>query len=395
MAKSKYEFKKLKSKSLPAKIMDSTAVRVLSKAAKKLGLGWKKFIAYAGSSLSNVKADITKVDEAQRLQEKIAENQQLVETIKNDEKATAADFKVMAKAQTENEKLAAKLEKLLNKKVKVETKKGVSNDLQEVLSEDEKEAVEEINSAIEASVEDLNKAFDAAGVTVAEVATQAEEVKPVQVEQPQEEIKPIEQAAPAEVVAPVTPVANNNVDMTQSDPVVAKVIEQLNNAKQLAAANQTLTAENQRLTTESATKAQTITGLQATVNSLTDANQKLTGDNDTLKQTNATQAVSIANLTKENDNLKSRTANQIVLEQKVSEYEGVITRHEKERIEMQKELETLRIASRDNEARAKKLEADILKLSRERDYYQSQIIALQNAMDFNPATVTNAEGRTR
>jgi Flp pilus assembly pilin Flp/chromosome segregation ATPase len=194
---------------------------------------------------------------------------------------------------------------------------------------------------------------------------------------------------------PAAPAANNAVDLSQSDPVVSKVIQQLNNARQLAADNQNLTVENQRLTTESATKDQTILGLQATVNSLTDANQKLTGDNDTLKQTNATQAVSIANLTKENDNLKSRTANQIVLEQKVSEYEGVITRHDKERVEMQKELDTLRITSRDNEARAKKLEADILKITRERDYYQSQIMALQNAIDFNPTAVNNAESRTR
>ena len=393
MAKSKYEFKKLKSKSLPAKIMDSTAVRVLAKAAKKLGSAWRKFITYSAGAIGNIKSEVAKVEQAEVIRQKIEENQQLVDSIKKDEQATAADFKVMAKAQNENEKLAAKLEKLLNKKVKVETKTGMSEDLKAALSAEEIEAVEEVNKQIETSVDDLNKAFDDAGVTVADVNAQTVEAQPV--EEHKEEVKPIEQVAPSEIVTPAAPVANNAADLSQNDPVVSKVIQQLNNARQLAADNQNLTAENQRLTTESATKDQTIMGLQATVNSLTDANQKLTGDNDVLKQTNATQAVSIANLTKENDNLKSRTANQIVLEQKVSEYEGVITRHDKERAEMQKELDTLRITSRDNEARAKKLEADILKITRERDYYQSQIMALQNAIDFNPTAVNNTESRTR
>lgn len=392
MAKSKYEFKKLKSKSAPARIVDSTAVRVLAKAGTKLSQGWKKFIANAKDSISNMRTGTSALNtiatKSEAMVNKMEENAGLVAEIKQDEAATAADFKVMAKAQHENEKLEAKLNKLLNKKTKIETKKGTSNDLVEALDEELENNQETITS------DDLTQAFDAAGVTPNQqevVQTNQTPVIP--------EIKPVEITTPVMAPSSVAPTNEQQPAATpvnngepSKDPVVSRVIAQLNKINEITAENANLKTENARLAAESKTKDETINGLQSTVTSLTTENQKLTTDYQTLQQTNANQAVNIATLKKDNDSLSAQVTDYHALEQQLANYKNTVASHEREMADMQKELERVRFDAN----KVQGLQSDIARLSKENDYYKQQLMAIQKAVGITDDVVASSDmGRTR
>ena len=347
MAKSNYEFKKLKAKSMPAKIVESTAVRVLGKAAQKLSAGWKKFISIPSAIVDSVKAEAVnaKLDDMTRITTKMEENQNLVNTIRQDEQANSNDFNVMTAAKAENEKLAEKLEKLMNKKVSVETKTGESVDLNAILAQ-ELGSDEEVKPS---TFDELNKAFDEAGIVAANQTPieSAPIVEPVA----QPTVEPTFVPTPMpEIPTQIKVEENLNID-----PVVSQVINTFKDAKKAIEQNQLLNKENE-----------------------------------VLKQTNSTQAVSIANLSKENETLKESVKNQNTLEQKISDYSSAISRHEIERSEMSKEVEKLKYSSRENEMQLKNLESDMAKISKERDFYKSQILALKNAIGFNDPTIDPA-----
>lgn len=346
MAKSNYEFKKLKAKSMPAKIVESTAVRVLGKAAQKLSSGWKKFISIPSAIVDSVKAEAVnaRLDDMTRITTKMEENQNLVNTIRQDGQANSNDFNVMGKAQAENEKLAEKLEKLMNKKVSVETKTGESVDLNAILTQ-ELGFGEEVKPS---TFDELNKAFDEAGIVAAADQTPVVST-PV--------VEPVVQPTVEPALTPMNEMPNQakTEENLNIDPVVSQVINTLNDAKKAIEQNQLLNKENE-----------------------------------VLKQTNSTQAVSIANLSKENETLKESVKNQNTLEQKISDYASAISRHEIERSEMSKEVEKLKYSSRENEVQLKNLESDMAKISKERDFYKSQILALKNAIGFNGPTIDQA-----
>jgi predicted RNase H-like nuclease (RuvC/YqgF family) len=361
MAKSNYEFKKLKTKTMPSKIVESTAVRVLAKASQKLSSGWKKFISIPNAIVDRVKEEAinSKVDDMARISAKMEENQDLINTIRQDEQANSGDFDVMAAAQAENEKLEEKLGKIMNKKVKLETKKGESVDLNAILSQEL--GSDEVAKA--STFDELNQAFDAAGIVA---------VNPAPVVEPA--IQPVVEPTAVELAFVPTPAVETPVIETPKqmptventnniDPVVSQVISTFNDAKKAIEQNGVLNRENE-----------------------------------TLKQTNASQAVTIANLTKENETLKESVKDKNVLVQQITTYESVIAKHEAERAEMNQEVERLKFSTKENLAHLDKLASDMEKILKERDFYKNQILALKNAIGFNEPTMdqqTVGENRVR
>jgi hypothetical protein len=329
-----------------------------------------------------------KVDEAERIATKIESNQNLIDAIKKDEQANSADFKVMSKAQSENEKLAQKLEGILNKKVTVETKKGTSVDLNEVISEEMNEN-EEMSPV---TLAELDKALNEAGIP--EVTAEVNIQEPAEVKT-EPSVEPIAIATPTAPVDAPKPVANN-AEPTSTDPLVSNVINAINNAKALKVENETLISENQRLSVENKDKDAKITSLGINLNTLSNQNQTLVSENQKLSQTNASQAVSIANLSKENQAFKASIKNQAELEQKINGYEDIMSKHEKERSEMAIELEGLRRSARDNQMLIQKLETDMRKIEAERNLYSSQISSLKKALGFvEPVPTPNVEEQNR
>ena len=364
MAKSKYEFKRLKAKPLPAKIIDSTAVRVLATAAKKLSTKWKKFVLYAGGIIGSARVEAAKITDSDRLSDKIEANQTLIDTIKNDENATSKDFKVMATAQAENEKLAGKLAKLMKKKVVVTTKKGESVDLNAVLNDKEDLDKEKVVTTLS----DLGTSLDAAGAGKAVVEPIVVEAAKVEEPIPVQAI-PVVVVNEQQVVTPVSPVVApkpvvDQPDLTQENPFISKIKEALDSAKVKAAQNQTLTVENQKLAAENKTKDEKVITLEAVTQTLSTQNQTLTNENQTLQQTNATQAVSIANLARDSETLAA----------KISE------------------------VAKQQEAQAKESEIKMYGITKERDYYKNLVMSLGKYVDLTglitPPT-TGEESKTR
>lgn len=391
MAKSKYEFSKLKNKSLPAKIVDSTAVRVLVKAAKKLSSGWKNFAAYTGTTIGNIKAGNVNVTEMDKIAEKIEVNNNLVDTIREDKRATAADFKVAVKAQRENARLEAKLGKMLNKQIILETRKATETiDLNAAIDD-----ALGANGKTKTSTDELNKLFDEVGVGMKAVETEMPVLETPTV------VPTVEPVIEPSVVEPVAPIqaptgTTNELDL-QRDPIVTATINAIKTAKSMAAENQRLVAEmktkNDRiagletsegsLKNEIQSKNDKINNLEASEKSLTEDNKAkdeeignyksseeanvvvmktISDENQLLRETNSTQAVTIAKVSKENESLQEIVKNQAL---KNNQYE-------KDFIAMRKTLD------------------ELMAIKQERDFYKGQFALIANELGSVQQAVTPA-----
>jgi|LSQX01.1.fsa_nt_gb predicted RNase H-like nuclease (RuvC/YqgF family) len=344
MAKSKYEFKKLKAKPLKAKVKDSMAVRLLfvmfEKMRKSIAGKMKNVTAYTGQLLDDVRLDRAPEDELKRIKDKIEENKELIDKIKKDESSEKREFKDLVKAQKENKRLI----KMLDKMVSLQTKIGTSN-IPSIIAD----GIEE-NKDKKESLDELTKELATKGVIEQPTPVVNEPV----VAEPKVEFtipvaeEPVTKDAKVEPVTPVvdTP-APSKEESTQLDPLIGNVIAKLNGISQLEAEN-----------------------------------QKLTGENEKLKQTNANQIETISNLKKENDRLKEIEKTKNLLEQKVTDYQITMDKHAKEFAEMKEELDKLRYSSKENDEKIKKLSIDMQKIVDERNYYKSQFIALANAINY-------------
>ncbi len=358
MATSYYEYKKLKVKPVSARIVESTAVRVLAKASKKLSSGWKKFLAIPTAMVDSVKleAATAKADDIIRITNQIDNNQNLINLIKEDKQANSADYKVMAAAQKESEKLEGKLEKLeeklgkyLNKKVKVETIDGESFDLNEILNK------EGILDAEPSTYDEIDGELNQAGIPVAELAPVVEQTaEPVA--DPEVKVETVE-----------TPIENKE-KVVKVDPAIEKIINTYNDAKKTLEQNVVLSRRN----------------------------QDLEGQIKDLAQQNSKKDAQIASLTKEKKELEKSVQNQAGLEQKLTEYESIIARQEKERIEMSTEVEKLKFSTKENLQLLEKLEKDMDKIVNERDFYKTQILALKRAIGYTePTIVPTVDGENK
>lgn len=331
--KSNYTLKPYKP--LKAKIVESTAVKVASAIG---GFFRRKWVKLTGGIVSAVRENTQENigNEIDKLKTKIAEDKSLVDAIRKDENASIADDLVMISARKQIEKLEAKLSKLLKKQVKLETKKAISPDFEDVMKQ-----VLNPNFLPPITAEDLSKDFG--GAVVEPIVANAPEVQPMPVEEPV--VEPVQNTTPE-------PVASDKED---ADLTPEKIDEVVENFKNRAAENAKLREENRNLLSENAR--------------LKAENSKLLSENNRLKVENST--------------LKSNVKNQTTLEQKISEYEALIERRNREIEEMTNELEQYRFSTKENEERIKQLIADIEMLQKENKYFKRKLNTIVNAMDFN------------
>lgn len=389
MAKSNYEFRKLNSKPMPAKIVDSTAVRVLAKAAKKLGLGWKKFIEFTSTVVKNTNAAIkdAKVEAVNnninRMTAKIEDNNNLINSIRNDANANAADFTVMSQAQAENEKLTGKIGDLTYKNV--EPKITSSNDLNSII---DKALNASGNEVVPTTVAELDKAFDAAGIkniVANEVAPKVEE-KPI-VEKHVEAPKPIEVAKTVEA----------KKDVIGEDQVVNEVINAIKATNDLKTKNNELQDSNNKLVIDNNTKDARITDLETQLKTVSDERDGLKIENQTLRNTNSNQVTTIAGLNKERDALSATIKDQKALEDKIRSFEETIKQHDRERDEMLNEFEKLRFSASENQKTLEIMRKDYATLTDERNRYKNYIISIQTSLNaanvIQPSNVEESKTR--
>ena len=368
MTKSKYEFKNFKSKPL-SRITESTAVRVVVNAVKRISSGWKKFRVATSNTITNIVTDNIGVNEMTRMAAKVEANQNLIDDIKKEEEVTRSDLRVMDKAIKENEKLTKRIRKFNGKDSALETKICDTRGLKEALDAE----LGKENGVGEPNSNNLSAAFDSAGIP------KLPEIKNVNM--PITEAPKVENVIHANVAEKQDEVATNNVVMS---PVVSSVIEAIKNVKQLGIVNE-------RLTMEAKEKDEKISTLETTVNTLTNQNKELTN-------TNNSQTAAMASLSKENDSLKVAAKDQVALETRIREYESIASRREVERQEMIEELKKLRYSTSDSLARVGILEKELAKVTKERDVFQTQFNYIYNAVNVNgqaPTTQVGEENKTR
>lgn len=181
-----------------------------------------------------------------------------------------------------------------------------------------------------------------------------------------------------------TPTVSRTSDVSQSFDNVANIINEARKAvdenKQLKLDLTGMTKERDSLKIEN-------TRLNDVNNINGQAMDKLMDQVDDLKKQNGDQANTIANYAKENNELKGSLENQIVLNEKIANYERIIASHNKEKEEMETELKSLRLSANDSVTRINNLETDLKKLSTDNKKLVSSITILREGL---PQVLGNA-----
>ena len=311
-----------------AKVADSTAVRVAEKAVRKIGSVWSKFIASISNVINEVRVEQVS-DEIQRIKEQIDRNKEVI----NNPVPGLTGFFDSKKAENENTELNQtimsldeKLEEILNKKIEIESKTGLSNDLK-------------VDQKI--SNQSIADRLRAAGVGVSNKEEVKKEDAPTVVKE--EPVVNPEHVVNTARVDSAQPSDKQSTDL-ETDNLIANAAATIEAVRKMKEENERLRTENkglseekQKLESDNKEKENTIKSMETNLSSLNNNNQTLSKENEELKAKNTFQENEINTLKTENETLKKQI-------------EETLNKHSKEIAELRNSIEPLKKAAFERDA---------------------------------------------